>query len=146
MCSKILPFFTSGIVCKGFGRGSAALGVPTANLPEDTVEKLPKELETGVYYGWASLEGAIYKMVASIGWNPFYKNKNKSMEVHILYKFSENFYGKNLKVIVAGFIRPEKNFPSVEALIEEINNDIAIAKEKLDETSMLELKNNTFLS
>ena len=35
---------------------------------------------TGVYYGWASVDGGdIHKMVMSIGWNPYYKNKTKSM-------------------------------------------------------------------
>ena len=43
------------------------------------VEALPNEFETGIYYGWASLEKQIYKMVMSIGWNPFFKNDKKSM-------------------------------------------------------------------
>lgn len=51
----------------------------TANFSEKIVEALPDEFETGIYYGWASLEKQIYKMVMSIGWNPFYKNDKKSM-------------------------------------------------------------------
>ena len=41
-------------------------------------------METGIYYGFASVDGGpVYKMVMSIGWNPFYKNVKKSM-VHVL--------------------------------------------------------------
>lgn len=50
-----------------------------ANLPESVINALPKELDTGIYYGWASLYGQVYKMVTSIGWNPYYKNEKKSM-------------------------------------------------------------------
>lgn len=41
---------------------------------------LPKNLETGIYYGWASVDnGMVHKMVMSIGWNPYYENDHKSM-------------------------------------------------------------------
>ena len=35
-------------------------------------------MPTGVYYGWAQLHGEIFKMVMSIGWNPYYKNVKKT--------------------------------------------------------------------
>lgn len=44
------------------------------------VENLPKGIETGIYYGFASVDnGDVYKMVMSIGWNPYYHNEHKSM-------------------------------------------------------------------
>jgi len=49
-----------------------------ANLPDSEVEKLPSDLPTGVYFGWAHLRGATYPMVMSIGWNPYYKNTKKT--------------------------------------------------------------------
>lgn len=52
----------------------------TANVPLDVVQKLPKDLDTGVYFGWANVNnGDVYKAVLSIGWNPFYDNAEKSM-------------------------------------------------------------------
>ncbi|XP_036150896.1 riboflavin kinase-like [Monomorium pharaonis] len=66
-------------------------------------------------------------MVASIGWNPYYKNEKKSLEVHLLHKFQDEFYGKELKIIIGGYIRPERDFSSLDELIAEIKNDIAIA-------------------
>lgn len=51
-----------------------------ANFPDSVVENLPADISTGIYYGWASLShGDVYKMVMSIGWNPYYKNTKKSM-------------------------------------------------------------------
>ena len=53
---------------------------PTANFPMDVVDNLPEAVSTGIYYGWASVDrGPVYKMVMSIGWNPFYNNTKKSM-------------------------------------------------------------------
>ena len=53
----------------------------SANFPEDVIEALPKEFETGIYYGWAKVSnhGDVNKMVMSVGWNPYYKNEKKSM-------------------------------------------------------------------
>ncbi|XP_014205498.1 riboflavin kinase isoform X2 [Copidosoma floridanum] len=141
---KYLPYYAAGEVVSGFGRGSKSLGCPTANFSEEVVEALPAEFETGVYYGWAWLEKQIYKMVMSIGWNPFYKNDKKSMEIHLIHKFDNDFYGKELKIIILGFIRPEMDFKSVDDLIKEIQSDIEIAKKSLDHPSMVEYKSDPF--
>lgn len=51
-----------------------------ANYPLEVVQSLPKDLEPGVYYGWAQVDkGDTYKMVANIGWCPFYQNKQMSV-------------------------------------------------------------------
>jgi len=52
----------------------------SANFEEDVVEKLPAEFECGIYCGWASVDnGSVYKMVMSVGFNPFYNNTKKTM-------------------------------------------------------------------
>lgn len=47
------------------------------------------EAVTGIYYGWASLGGddGAYKMVMSVGYNPFYGNAAKTCEPWILHDF-----------------------------------------------------------
>ena len=51
-----------------------------ANFPESVVTELPSEFSCGVYYGWARVGlGPVHKMVMSVGWNPHYQNKKKSM-------------------------------------------------------------------
>lgn len=52
----------------------------TANFARDVVEKLPSSIETGVYFGWAKVDGdEVRKAVLSIGWNPHFENKEKSV-------------------------------------------------------------------
>ncbi|XP_025418138.1 putative riboflavin kinase [Sipha flava] len=133
--NNALPFYASGLVVKGFGRGSKDLGIPTANFSSDVIKNLPENVGTGVYFGWAQVENSeIYMMVMSIGWNPFYNNTEKSMEIHILNKFDNDFYGSNIKIKVVGFIRPELNFNSVEELVNTIHSDIEYAIQKLENT------------
>ncbi|XP_029915676.1 riboflavin kinase [Myripristis murdjan] len=144
---RSLPYFCRGEVVRGFGRGSKELGIPTANFPDSVVEHLPADISTGIYYGWASVSnGDIYKMVMSIGWNPYYKNTKKSMETHVIHKFKEDFYGQILSVVMVGYIRPERSFDSLEDLIAAINNDIEEAKQKLELPEHLKLREDNFFT
>jgi len=136
---------TSNIV-HGFGRGGKKLGIPTANL--DMTPEIEGKLEnfvSGVYYGWAefiptsseetekeSLEyGRKLPMVMSIGFNPYFNNKYKTAEAHIMEKFSGDFYDHNLRVKILGFIRTEADFTKFSHLIEAIHNDVQVAKDIL---------------
>lgn len=142
-----LPHFAKGIVVKGFGRGSKELGCPTANFPVEVVNNLPAEVETGVYFGFAQVnKGEIHKMVMSIGWNPFYQNTTKSMETHILHEYENDFYGQELRVIILGYLRPEKNFTSLNELIAAIKNDILQAKNELEKAEYAQFKNHVFFT
>nr|XP_020864183.1 riboflavin kinase [Phascolarctos cinereus] len=142
---KHLPYFCRGKVVRGFGRGSKQLGIPTANFPEQVVDNLPCDFSTGIYYGWASVgNGDVHKMVLSIGWNPYYKNTKKSVETHIIHTFKEDFYGEILSIVITGYIRPERNFSSIDALISAIQDDIEEAKRQLDLPEHLKLKEDNF--
>ncbi|KAM4577188.1 riboflavin kinase [Odontesthes bonariensis] len=144
---KSLPYFCRGEVIRGFGRGSKELGIPTANFPDSVVDNLPSDISTGIYYGWACVgNGDLYKMVMSIGWNPYYKNTKKSMETHVIHKFKEDFYGEILSVVMVGYIRPERSYDSLEALIAAINNDIEEAKMKLELPEHRKLKEDNFFT
>ncbi|CAH0677829.1 unnamed protein product [Spodoptera exigua] len=145
MSTKHLPLFLEGEVTKGFGRGSKDLGCPTANYPLEVVQSLPKDLEPGVYYGWAQVDkGDIYKMVANIGWCPFYQNKQMSVETHIMHKFDKDFYGSQLKIALVGYLRGEKNFNSLDDLINAIKQDIANAEKSLEQPEAQNIKNNKY--
>merc|ERR1712117_1012472 len=125
-----LPHYAQGPIVKGFGRGSTELGFPTANFSEEVIEALPEALIGGIYWGLAQVDnGQVHDMVMSIGWNPFYENKKRAMETHIVHKFEDaDLYDRQLKVIILGFIRPEQNFDSLEALIDAIRKDIKEGK------------------
>ena len=151
------PFRMSGLVISGFGRGSKELGIPTANLPVDDAETAwISGISSGVYFGWTSLrlppthpdyqqeEGGgegeaggrggqyqVYPMVMSIGYNPFYKNTVRSAEVHVLHRFGADFYGAEMRLLILGFIREEKDYSGLEALIADIEFDCEVARHSL---------------
>jgi riboflavin kinase len=72
-----------------------------------------------------------YPAVLSIGYNPFYANSTRSVEIHILHDFSGDFYGAGLNLLILGFIRPEYDYVSVEALVGDIRIDCDVAKRSL---------------
>lgn len=147
MMKEGLPHFATGEVVKGFGRGSKQLGIPTANFSNDVVQSLPSAVGTGTYFGFAAVEnGPIYKMVMSIGWNPYFNNTHKSMETHIMHKFEEDFYGKTLRVAILGYLRPEMNFDSLDGLITQIHDDIKQADELLDQPAYQEFRKHQFFA
>jgi len=145
------PIELTSDIIHGFGRGGKKLGIPTANLDmKPQIEEALVNLVSGVYYGWAEFipasqteknEGLEYNnklpMVMSIGFNPYFNNKYKTAEVHIMRKFDKDFYETTLRVSVLGFIRTEADFMKFSHLIEAIHNDVQVAKDALNATDSL---------
>lgn len=147
------PVRMEGPVISGFGRGSKELGIPTANLPvDDKTTPWIADCVSGVYFGWAKLgevpaekapadataaatpsPAGLYPMVMSIGYNPFYNNKTRTAEVHILHDFAGvDFYGAPLRIAILGYIRAERgDYASVDALVEDIHFDCDVARRSL---------------
>ncbi|KAJ4358814.1 riboflavin kinase [Ascochyta clinopodiicola] len=73
----------------------------------------------------------VYPTVLSIGYNPYYKNTTRSIEIHILASFDKDFYGAELSLVILGFIRPEYDYVSKDALVEDIREDIRISQRSL---------------
>lgn len=114
----------TGQIVTGFGRGSSQLGFPTANI--QTNEKL--ELVPGVYATRVKMEGNYYKGAISIGWCPYYENRELSYEVYILEKFSSSLVGKSIECEILYYIRCESNFRKLDDLIKAISLDVALTK------------------
>ncbi|RSH90469.1 riboflavin kinase [Saitozyma podzolica] len=76
-------------------------------------------------------DGRVWPMVMSVGWNPYFKNEKITAEVHIMHAFEHDFYGHDMSVLVLGYIRPELDYVSKEALIDDINTDVAVALNSL---------------
>jgi len=145
--SAVLPHLAEGTIIKGFGRGSSELGFPTANFTEDVIDNLPPDLVGGIYWGFANVDrGPVYGMVMSIGWNPFYNNEKKAMETHILNTYNADLYGKHLKTMMVGFLRPEQNFESLQDLKAAISNDILNAETLMKSEEYLALKTDDFFN
>ncbi|CAD0097591.1 unnamed protein product, partial [Aureobasidium mustum] len=142
------PLKLNGEVVKGFGRGSKELGIPTANIPlSGLTVGGHDDIESGVYYGYCSLSstGRIYPQVMSIGWNPFYKNTVRSVEVHVLENFSSDFYGSHMNLVILGFIRPEYDYVSKESLIEDIEFDVQVARKCLQREGYAKFMEDPYL-
>ncbi|GAB5036377.1 riboflavin kinase [Nannochloropsis oceanica] len=137
-----LPLLLTATVVKGFGRGSKLLGIPTANLDMEQVGAMVDYWPNGIYFGFVFLRDQIYKAVASIGTNPYFKNSQKTVEPHLLYEFPDDFYGEELKFLVCGYVRPEASFPSLDELVKAIRNDIAFARAALEEPEWKKFSSN----
>eukprot|EP00270_Netrium_digitus_P011822 TRINITY_DN3782_c0_g2_i1.p1 TRINITY_DN3782_c0_g2~~TRINITY_DN3782_c0_g2_i1.p1 ORF type:complete len:145 (+),score=36.42 TRINITY_DN3782_c0_g2_i1:39-437(+) len=100
----------------------------------------------GIYLGWAGLSHrGIFKMVMSVGWNPFFDNDQKTVEPWLLHDFGEDFYGEELRLVVVGYIRPEADFPALDALVERIHEDGRIAAAALDVSPYNEFHSHPYL-
>ncbi|EPX73580.1 riboflavin kinase Fmn1 [Schizosaccharomyces octosporus yFS286] len=138
------PIRFEGKVVHGFGRGSKDLGIPTANVSEDSIQELLKHKDSGVYYGFAMVSQHIFPMVMSVGWNPYYKNTVRSAEVHLINRKGLDFYDQQIRVIVLGYIRPELNYEGVQKLIEDIQIDIQVALNSLERPDYAHYKEDSF--
>jgi riboflavin kinase / FMN adenylyltransferase len=122
-------FYTlSGPVVHGDGRGRR-INVPTANIdyPQDKV--IPAN---GVYACWAWVGGERHPAAINIGINPTFTpdKRTSNVEAHIL-DLDRDLYGQELKLEFVKYLREELKFDSVEALLEQIQADIAQTREIL---------------
>ncbi|RMZ81692.1 hypothetical protein DV737_g2391, partial [Chaetothyriales sp. CBS 132003] len=124
------PIKLSGPVIKGFGRGSRELGIPTANIPPTGLADHP-DLTTGVYFGFVGLHLAPHTVQSAD--NSKLTLSSPSSEIHILHHFPHyNFYYSPLNLLILGFIRPEYDYESLDALVSDIKTDCHVARRSLE--------------
>ena len=118
------PFDLDGKVIEGAKRGRT-LGFPTANLEVFT----PLIPATGIYAVRARLpEGRWLPGAASVGHNPTFGEAALSVEVFLI-DFEGDLYGQTLRVAFLERLRPEQRFDTVQALIAQMERDVARARE-----------------
>lgn len=116
------PYAIAGRVIHGDGRGRT-IGVPTANLG-DITQMLPP---AGVYACNARVGDRVERAVVNIGTRPTV-NAGFSVEAHLL-NFSGDLYDQWIELSSFDFLREEKKFPSLDALKEQIAQDIISARQ-----------------
>jgi len=115
-------------VVRGKNRGGRLLGFPTANL-EVLDELIPAG---GVYAVTVFVDGKTYEGVTNIGYNPTFGENPLSVETHLL-DFSGNLLGKEIRINFIQRLRKEMVFENIQALSQQINEDIMKARECFDQ-------------
>ena len=124
------PYFFTGKVVKGFRVGHE-LGFPTANIEQDNMLKMIPS--PGVYAVKVRIEGTVELKHAmmNIGTRPTFNGTQQTLEVHIL-NFNDDIYGKMISVAFVHKLRNERQFPSKEALSEQLVKDAQMVKEQFE--------------
>lgn len=109
------PHLLSGTVVRGRQLGRT-LGIPTANMAVSESILLPRR---GVYAAKARFDGQERLAVVNIGCRPTVHGETVTVEPWLL-DFDGDLYGHELCLALYDFIRPEREFPSLDALRAEI--------------------------
>ncbi len=113
------PYRLQGTVVQGYRRGRT-IGFPTANL-DCGDQMIPGE---GVYAARMTLDGRDRAVALSIGPMPTFGDNRYQIEGHII-DFEGDLYGQAAQMEVLDWIRPQRRYPSVSMLTEQLKADVA---------------------
>ena len=122
LAAKLLgrPYALTGTVVHGAKRGRT-IGYPTANLEHDAELVVPA---LGIYATVVDVPGVVtgHAAMTSVGVRPVFDNGERQVEAHLL-DWSGDLYDRPLALHFLEWLRPEENFPSVEALVVQMARD-----------------------
>ena len=131
------PHRVSGTVVHGDHRGRE-LGFPTANLSPDHEGLVPSD---GVYAGWLvrpdlepGADDRILPAAISIGTNPTFDGHQRRVEAYVLDRTDLDLYGERVAMDFVSHLRPTLRFDSIQALIDQMREDVARCREILSAT------------
>ncbi len=108
-----------GEVVEGHKRGRQ-LGFPTANLKVDRAKAVPGP---AAYAGWARTAAGEHMAAVSVGHQPTFGGTDLAVEAHLL-DFDADLYGRDVEVRFVERLHADIRFPSVEALVDQISQDV----------------------
>ena len=120
------PYSMTGRVVQGNHLGRT-LGFPTANLQ---IERRRPSVQ-GIFA--VRIHGAAPSPlpgVASLGTRPTVDGEHTLLEAHV-FDFSGDLYGREIEVEFVAKLREEEHFPSLDALVIQMHQDAAQAREIL---------------
>lgn len=123
------PFEARGVVVQGDQRGRL-LGFPTANVEVPNRICLPAD---GVYAGiYERPDGSRHTCAINLGRRPtFYEHADSSLlEAHLI-DFEGDLYGEAARIQFVDFLRSERKFDGIDALIEQLKHDIEHARRSI---------------
>ena len=107
--------------CTATAAAAAQLGYPTANLDVAAHAAIPAD---GIYAGWFVLGTRRSPAAISIGTNPTFSGRERTVEAFVIDE-GGNFYGRRVAFDFVERLRDTEKFDSVEALIAQIDADVA---------------------
>ncbi len=113
-----------GRVVRGDQRGRL-LGFPTANLAVAERRLLPAD---GIYAVRTKIQDKWYGGAASIGVRPTFGSGQRTVEVYVL-DFDGDLYDQVIEVQFIKRLREERKFENADALIKQMNQDVAQARQ-----------------
>ena len=120
------PYTIAGVVQRGDQRGRE-LGFPTANMELGDYQR-PKY---GIYAVRVTLDdGSEHPGVASLGVRPTFEPPEELLEAYV-FGFDGDLYGRTIEVALHAYIREEKKFDVVDALVAQMRDDEAQARRLL---------------
>lgn len=141
----------SGTVIYG-NRLGRTLGIPTANVAVPDYKRIPPK---GVYVSRISILPGNYRTepleagdmadiepsdtsdlkswygITDVGSKPTVGGTSVLAESN-LFDFSGDLYGRKISAELLHYVRPEKKFPGVDALSEQMHRDIAFARKEVE--------------
>lgn len=114
------PYNISKEVVHGKALGRT-IGFPTINQIFDKGQLVPK---FGVYVSDVLIDGYWYRAMTNIGIKPTVNYDGIPLAETYIIDFSGDLYGKNVRLNLLEFIRPEQKFDSVDELKSQIAEDM----------------------
>jgi riboflavin kinase/FMN adenylyltransferase len=114
-----------GTVTRGDNLGKK-IGFPTANLSAHS-EQFPPN---GVYAAEARIDGDLHRGVINLGVRPTVSDgkSERVLEIH-LFDFNRDIYGRDVEVRFLRFLRSERKFENLDALVQQIRQDAEQARQ-----------------
>ncbi len=127
-----MPYFCDGCVVTG-NRIGRTIGFPTANVPVDEAKLMPP---FGVYKASLVTKDGLIRAdgIADLGRKPTVQAEGEKNPVCIeinLFDFSEDIYGRDVRIFLHSFIRPEKKFDNIDELKRQIVEDVTKCYKKI---------------
>lgn len=128
------PVTLTAKIVQGDQRGRT-LGIPTANMDAKALDGLLLPAD-GVYAAMATLphEPAPIPAAVSIGEKPTFDGRRLTVEAHLIDHHPEPFdalYGQPMTLTFTRWLREQRPFPGVDALVTQLHRDIRRAVEVL---------------
>ena len=125
------PYRLEGTVVPGKHLGTR-LQVPTINIFLESDQLVPRE---GVYVSRTFAGSQGQASITNVGCNPTVGGEALRTETHIL-DAGENLYGREVRVELLRFLRPEICFENTDALQKQLMQDIKTAREYFESNNL----------